>query len=87
MSALPDVEEAVSFIGAHERALADMAEEGLGVPAEGALLLYRDRTRERRVRLLFPDSGSARARAAALIRSGRARRREVRVLSLPEALR
>ena len=87
MSALTGMSEAVSLIGVHERTAADMVEEGLGVPAEGALLLYRDAARERRVGLLFPDAESARARADALVRSGRARRREVRVLSLAEALR
>ncbi len=79
--------EAVSFIGAHERTATDMVEEGLDVPAEGALLLYGDAARERQVSLLFPDAASARARADALVRSGKARRREVRVLSLAEALR
>ena len=78
--------EAVSFIGTHERTLADLVDEGFGVPEDAALLVYRDCTRERRVRLIFPSSESARARADALIRMRRARRRDVSVTPLTEAL-
>ncbi len=76
--------EAASYVGAHERTLAEMVDEGLDVPREGAVLLYRDR--ERGVRLIFPSAESARARADALVRAGRTRRRDVRVVSLAEAL-
>ena len=78
--------EAVSFIGTHERTLADLVDEGFGVPEEGALLTYLDIGRERRVSLIFPNLASARARADALIRAKRTRRRDVSVLPLAEAL-
>lgn len=78
--------EAVSFIGTHERTLSDLVEEGFGVPEEAALLVYRDRSRERRVSLIFPDMASARARADALIRMRRTRRGDVSVTPLTEAL-
>lgn len=78
--------EAVSFIGTHERTPADLVDEGFGVPEEAALLVYRDRTRERSVRLIFPNSESARARADALVRMRRTRRRDVSVTPLAEAL-
>ena len=86
MSGRGVMNEAVSFIGTHERTLADLVDEGFGVPEEGALLTYLDVGRERRVRLLFPNVESARARADALIRAKRARRRDVSVLPLAEAL-
>ena len=79
--------ETASFIGTHERALSDLVDEGFGVPEDGALLVYRDRTRERRVSLIFPDMASARARADALIRMRRTRRRDLVLLPLAEALR
>ena len=79
--------EAASFIGTHERTLADLVDEGFGVPEEAAVLVYRDLSRERSVRLIFPNSESARARADALIRMRRARRRDVAVTPLSEALR
>ena len=78
--------EAVSFIGTHERTLSDLVDEGFGVPEEAVLLVYRDRTRERSVRLIFPTAKSARARADALIGMRRARRRDVSVTPLAEAL-
>ena len=78
--------EAASFIGTHERTLSDLVDEGFGVPEEAALLVYRDLTRERRVSLIFPNLESARARADALVRAKRARRRDVSVLPLAEAL-
>ena len=78
--------ESVSFIGTHERTLSDLVDEGFGVPEEAALLVYRDRNRERSVRLIFPTVESARARADALIRMRRARRRDVSVTPLAEAL-
>ena len=78
--------EAVSFIGTHERTLADLVDEGFGVPEDAVLLIYRDRARERSVRLIFPTVESARARADALIRMRRARRRDVSVTPLAEAL-
>ena len=78
--------ETVSFIGTHERALSDLVEEGFGVPEEAALLVYRDRSRERRVSLIFPNMESARARADALIRMKRTRRRDLVLLPLAEAL-
>ena len=78
--------EAVSFIGTHERTLSDLVDEGFGVPEDAVLLIYRDRTRERSVRLIFPTVESARARADALIRMRRARRRDVSVTPLAEAL-
>ncbi len=86
MSGRGVMNEAVSFIGTHERTLADLVDEGFGVPEGGVLLVYRDLNRERCVRLLFPNVESARARADALIRAKRARRRDVRVLPLAEAL-
>ena len=58
----------------------------LGVPQDAALLVYRDLSRERSVRLIFPTVESARARADALIRMRRARRRDVSVTPLAEAL-
>ena len=76
--------EAASFIGTHERTLADLVDDGLDIPEDAALLVYRDRTRERSVRLIFPES--ARARADALVRMRRARRRDVSVTPLSEAL-
>lgn len=78
--------EAVSFIGTHERTLADLVDEGLGVPREAALLVYRDRSRERSVRLIFPDVASARARADALVRMKKARRSDLVLRPLIEAL-
>ena len=78
--------EAVSFIGAHERTLSDLVDEGFGVPEEAALLVYRDRSRERSVSLIFPNAESARARADALVREKRARRRDLVLLPLAEAL-
>jgi len=78
--------ESVSFIGTHERTLSDLVDEGFGVPEEAALLIYRDRTRERSVRLIFPTVESARARADTLVRMRRARRRDVSVTPLAEAL-
>lgn len=78
--------ETASFIGTHERTLSDLVDEGFGVPKEGALLVYRDRTRERRVSLIFPTIKSARARADALVRTRRARRRDLLLLPLAEAL-
>ncbi len=78
--------ETASFIGTHERTLSDLVDEGFGVPEDGALLVYRDRTRERRVSLIFPNMESARARADALIRMKRTRRRDLVLLPLAEAL-
>ena len=78
--------ETASFIGTHERTLSDLVDEGFGVPKEGALLVYRDRSRERRVSLIFPTIGSARARADALVREKRTRRRDLLLLPLAEAL-
>lgn len=78
--------ETVSFIGTHERGLSDLVEEGFGVPEDGALLVYRDRTRERSMSLIFPNMASARARADALIRMKRTRRRDLVLLPLAEAL-
>ena len=78
--------EAASFIGTHERTLADLVDEGLGVPREAALLVYRDLSREISVSLIFPNLETARARADALIRAKRARRRDVCVAPLTEAL-
>ena len=78
--------EAASFIGTHERTPADLVDEGFGVPEDAALLVYRDRTRERSVRLIFPNAESARARADALIRMRRVRRRDVSVTPLAEAI-
>ena len=78
--------EAVSFIGTHERGLSDLVDEGFGVPEEAALLVYRDRTRERRVSFIFPNMASARARADALIHEKRTRRRDLVLLPLAEAL-
>ena len=78
--------ETASFIGTHERTPADLVDEGFGVPEEAALLVYRDLSRERRVSLIFPDIASARARADALIRMRRTRRRDVSVTPLAEAL-
>ena len=78
--------EAVSFIGTHERALSDLVDEGFGVPEKAALLVYRDRSRERRVSLIFPNMESARARADALIRMKRTRRCDLVLLPLAEAL-
>ena len=69
--------EAVSFIGTHERTLSDLVDEGFGVPEGAALLVYRDRSRERSVSLIFPNAESARARADALVREKRARRRDL----------
>lgn len=78
--------ETASFIGTHERTLSDLVDEGFGVPEEAALLVYRDRSRERRVSLIFPTIKSARARADALIRMRRTRRRDLVLLPLAEAL-
>ncbi|MDE0332851.1 MAG: hypothetical protein OXL41_13395 [Nitrospinae bacterium] len=79
--------EAVSLIGTHERTLADLVDEGFGVPEEAALLVYRDRTRDRGVRLICPNVESARARADALVKMKKARRRDLVLLPLTEALR
>ncbi len=78
--------DAVSFIGTHERALSDLVDEGFGLPEEAALLVYRDRFRERRVSLIFPNMASARARADSLVRMKRTRRRDLVLLPLAEAL-
>ena len=78
--------ETASFIGTHERTLSDLVDEGFGVPEKAALLVYRDRSRERRVSLIFPNMASARARADALIRMRRTRRRDLVLLPLAEAL-
>ena len=78
--------EAASFIGTHERTPTDLVDEGFGVPEDAALLVYRDRTRERSVRLIFPNAESARARADALIRMRRVRRRDVSVTPLAGAI-
>lgn len=79
--------EAASFIGTHERTLADLVDEGFGIPEEAALLVYRDLARDRRVSLIFPSSEAARARADALVRMRRVRRCDVSVTPLTEALR
>ena len=86
MSGRGVMNEAASFIGTHERTLSDLVDEGFGVPEEAALLVYRDHSREISVSLIFPNLASARARADALIRAKRARRRDVSVLPLTEAL-
>ncbi len=78
--------EAVSFIGTHERTLSDLVDDGLDVPEEAALLVYRDLSREISVKLIFPNIESARARADALIRLKRARRCDLSVTPLREAL-
>ena len=57
--------EAASFIATHERTLTDLIEEGLGVPEDAALLVYRDRSRERRVSLIFPNRSHRPARTPA----------------------
>lgn len=80
------VNETASFIGTHERTLSDLVDEGFGLPEEAALLVYRDRTRERRVSLIFPNMASARARADSLVRMKRTRRRDLVLLPLAEAL-
>ena len=78
--------EAVSFIGTHERTPADLVDDGLDVPEEAALLVYRDLARERSVSLIFPNVESARARGDALIKKKITRRRDVSVTPLTEAL-
>ena len=78
--------ETASFIGTHERTLSDLVDEGFGLPEDGALLVYRDRSRERRVSLIFPNMASARARADALIQEKRTRRRDLVLLPLAGAL-
>ena len=55
-------------------------------PKMAALLVYLDRSRERRVSLIFPNMASARARADAIIRMRRTRRRDLVLLPLAEAL-
>lgn len=77
--------ETASFIGTHERTLSDLVDEGFGLPEDGALLVYRDRSRERRVSLIFPNMASARARADALIQEKRTRRRDLVLLPLAGA--
>lgn len=78
--------ETASFIGTHERTLSELVDEGFGLPEEGALLVYRDRTREKRVSLIFPNIASARARADALVRMRKTRRRDLVLRPLAEAL-
>lgn len=78
--------ETASFIGTHERTLSDLVDEGFGLPEEAALLVYRDRSRERRVSLIFPNMASARARAEALIQEKRTRRNDLVLLPLAGAL-
>ena len=77
--------ETASFIGTHERTLSDLVDEGFGLPEDGALLVYRDRSRERRVSLIFPNMASARARADTLVRTRRTRRRDLVLLPLAGA--
>ena len=76
--------EHASYIGDHERCLQELLEEGFPLPAEAALLAYRDLKRDREVTLLFPSRRAAEARARR-IPGGKAATR-IRVLPLAEAV-
>ncbi len=75
-----------SYIGVHERSLRELMDEGFDLPAQGAVLTYRDRKRDRRVTLLLPSRAVAEARAAEALRARRARREEVEIRSIEEAV-
>lgn len=75
-----------SYIGIHERCLRDLMDEGFELPAEGAVLTYRDRRRDCLVTRLYPSRQAAEARAEEALRTRRARRGECRVRPLREAV-
>lgn len=75
-----------AYIHTPERSIREMAEEGVSLPAEAALLTYRDARNGRPHAILFPSRSAARSCADALVKQRRARRAEVRLLSLEEAL-
>ncbi len=75
-----------SYIGAHERSLRELLDEGFSLPAEAAVLTYHDLRRDRPVTVLLPSRAAAEARAAGALRRRDARRGGVRILSLEEAI-
>ncbi|MFC1491605.1 hypothetical protein ACFLQ0_03340 [Nitrospinota bacterium] len=76
----------MSYIGAHERGLRDLMDEGFELPVEGAVLTYRDRIRDRFVIQIYPNRAAAEARAEEALRAHRTRRGECRICSLEEAI-
>ena len=76
--------EHASYIGDHERCLQELIEEGFPLPAEAAVLAFRDPRRDREVTLLFPSRGAAEGRARRAPGGKTASR--VRVYTLEEAV-
>ncbi len=76
--------EHASYIGDHERCLQELLEEGFPLPAETAVLAFRDPKRDREITLLFPSRGAAEARARRTPGGKTASR--IRVLTLEEAV-
>ncbi len=76
----------VSYIGAHERGLCDLMDEGIEIPDESVVLTYRDLLRDRRVVQLYPSRAAAEARAAETLRAKRARRGDCLIRPLAEAV-
>ena len=75
-----------SFIGAHERGLSDLMEEGIEIPDESVVLTYRDLLRDRHIVQLYPCRAAAEARAAETLRARRARRGGCLIRPLAEAV-
>ena len=75
-----------SYISIHERCLGDLMDEGFELPAEGAVLTYRDRRRDCLVTQIYPCREAAEARAEEALRSRKARRGGCRICPLKEAV-
>ena len=80
------MDDHASYIGAHERGLQDLLDEGFDLPAKGVVLTYRDLSRDRAVVGLYPTRALAEARAEEAMRQKRARRGEWRIRPLAEAV-
>ena len=80
------MDDHTSFIGAHERSPREMAEEGVSLPAEAAVLTFRDRRRDRRVILILPSRAAAEAWAAEALRRRLARKDDVKIRPLEAAV-
>ncbi len=76
----------VSYIGIHERCLRDLMDEGFELPADGAVLTYRDCRRDCLVTQIYPCRAAAEARAEEALRSRKTRRGDCRIRPLKEAV-
>ncbi len=56
------MDDHASYIGAHERELRDLVDEGFELPDKGVVLIYRDRRRDRLIVQLYPNRRIAEAR-------------------------